>query len=139
MLKICLQNLVYVIAKLTGSYATLFRIFILYLLESLSSYFNYVPFQENIKELVLSADPVCLLLNLQLERECCGILLVVWKLILSLSIDLSLKCFIKKRHSRLIFSLNPWNSLSKFGYIQLCYYTVWLYTNYKYNTIVRRC
>lgn len=132
MLKICLQNLVYVIAKLTGSYATLFKIFILYLLESLSSYFNYVSFQENIKELVLSAVPVCLLLNLQLERECCGILSIVWKLILSLLIDLSLKCFIKKRHSQLIFSLNPWNSLSlflnlaiysyaiiQFGYIQI--------------------
>lgn len=112
MLKICLQNLVYVIAKLTGSYSTLFRISILYLLESLSSYFNYVSFQENIKELVLSAVLVCLLLNLQLERECCGILSIVWKLIPSLSIDLSLKCLIKKQHSQLIFSLNPWNSLS---------------------------
>ena len=54
-------------------------------------YFNYVSFQENIKELVLSAVRVCFLLNLQLERECCGILSIVWKLILSLSMDLSLK------------------------------------------------
>lgn len=132
MLEICLQNLVYVIAKLTGSYATLFRIFILYLLGNLSPYFNYVSFQGNIKELVLSAVLVCLLLNLQLERECCGILSIVWKLILSLLIDLSLNSFIKKRHSQLIFSLNPWNSLSlslnlaiysyaiiQFGYIQI--------------------
>lgn len=123
MLKICLQNLVYVIAKLTGSYATLFKIFILYLLESLSSYFNYVSFQENIKELVLSAVPVCLLLNLQLERECCGILSIVCKLILSLLIDLSLKCFIKKRHSQLIFSLNPWNSLSLSLFLNLAIYS----------------